>query len=589
MSAVTSFVPEHLDAASWSALEPLVNALQSRPVGSVSELEQWLLDRSEFDAACSESRANLYIAMTCRTDDPATGAAWTRYLDEVPPRLKPASFELDKRQVELCKRFRLPESRYGVLMRDTAVDVGLFRPENVPLETELAKLDQKYDEICGALTVEFDGQTRTLPQMARYQQSTDRGVRESAWRAVAQRRFGERERIDQIFDEMIRLRHRVALNAGFDNFRDWSFKAKKRFDYTPKHCFDFHEAVEKHVVPFNRRLDARRKASLGVEPLRPWDMGVDEHARPPLRPFEGGQQLVEKTRRVYDRIDADFASMFRAMGDNSSNGPANGAQLDLDSRKGKAAGGYQYMRDRSRKAFIFMNAAGLHADVHTMVHEAGHMFHSELCKHDPLVAYRGSPLEFAEVASMSQELLTMPEWDEFYSDKSHADRARREQLEGCVSILAWIAQIDAFQHWLYENPSHTRDQRREAWLYLDRRFGRAVSWEGLEEFRGSVWHRQSHLFGAPFYYIEYGIAQLGALGLWLDSLKSGRPAALAKYRAALSLGGSRPLPELFAAAGLPFEFGPARVADLLGAVEAELRGLPEGPGHAASKPACPHP
>ncbi len=569
------FVPAGLDASTWANLEPLFSALLQRPVESAGDFERWLLDRSELDAACSESRANLYITMTCKTDDTAASGAWTRYLDDVPPRMKPAGFELDKRQVELSKRFPLPPGRYAVLERDTRVEVELFRPDSVPLETELAKLDQKYDEICGGLSVEFDGATRTLPQMARYQQDKDRGVRERAWRAVADRRLKEREAIEAIFDEMIALRQKVAVNAGFDNFRDWSFRAKKRFDYTPEMCFAFHEAVERHVVPFNRAMDERRRKALNLDTLRPWDLAVDEHGRPPLRPFEGGQQLVEKSRRIFDRMDPELGRMFRSLGDNASRGAEGGAMLDLDSRKGKASGGYQYMRDRSRRSFIFMNAAGLHADVHTMVHEAGHMFHSELCKSDPLVAYRHSPIEFAEVASMSMELLTMPEWDEYYTDPSHVARARREQLEQAVGILAWIAQIDAFQHRLYEHPTHSRDERRHTWLALDHRFGRSVDWSGLDDIRGHVWQRQSHLFGVPFYYIEYGIAQLGALGLWLHSLKHGRAEALRLYKSALALGGSRPLPDLFAAAGQPFDFGPARVAEIVSAVEFELAKLGE--------------
>lgn len=569
------FVPGTFDGADWASVEPLGKSLLARAVGSAAEFERWLIDRSDFDAACSEGRANLYITMTCRTDDKAAAGAWTRYIEEVAPRLKPLGFELDKRQVELSERFPLPKERYGVLERDTRVEVDLFRAESVPLETELSKLDQRYDEICGAMTVEFEGETRTLPQMARFQQEHDRGLRERAWRAAAERRARDAEEVESIYDRMVGLRQRVAVNAGFKNFRDWSFRAKKRFDYTPEMCFAFHEAVEKHIVPFNRRADERRRRLLGVDALRPWDLAVDEKKRPPLRPFEGGQDLVSRTRRVFDRMDADLGRMFRALGDNASRGSEGGACLDLESRKGKASGGYQYMRDLSRRSFIFMNAAGLHADVHTMVHEAGHMFHSELCKGDPLVAYRHSPIEFAEVASMSMELLSMPELDEYYADPAHVARAVREQLEGSVGILAWIAQIDAFQHWVYEHPGHTREERRAAWLALDARFGRGVSWEGLEAFRSRVWHRQSHLFGVPFYYIEYGIAQLGALGLWLHSLRHGRAEALRLYRGALSLGGSRPLPELFRAAGQPFDFGAARVAEIVAAVEGELAKLAE--------------
>lgn len=568
---VSSFVPARLDATQWPEIEPLVRDLQERKVGSAAEFEQWLLDRSELDAACSESRANLYITMTCRTDDAAANGAWTRYLDEVPPRLRPASFELDKRQVALSKQFKVDAKRYEVLFRDTAVEVELFRQENVALETELAKLDQRYDQICGEMTVEFDGQTRTVAQMARYLQETDRSVRERAWRGIFDRRLRDKDEIDTIYDTMIGLRDRLAKNAGFASYRDYAFKERRRFDYGVAESMAFHAAIEKHAVPFMRKLQARKKSALGLETLRPWDLGVDEKGRQPLRPFANGQDLLDKTQKVYDAMDPWLAKAFRDMGKNEEPGGC----LDLDSRKGKASGGYQYMRDRARRPFIFMNAAGLHRDVQTMVHEAGHMFHSMLCVEEPLVHYRHSPIEFAEVASMSMELLTIPHWEAYYPNEAERNRARREQLEGAVSILPWIATIDAFQHWVYTNPAHSHDQRNAYWLTLDGRFGAAVSWDGLELHRKYAWQKQGHLFGNPFYYIEYGIAQLGALGLWLMSLEQGPAAALAAYKKALALGGSRPLPELFGAAGLPFDFGDAIVGRIVSAVERELAKLPE--------------
>lgn len=568
---VSTFVPAVLDATRWEAIEPLVRDLQERRVSSASEFERWLLDRSELDAACSESRANLYITMTCRTDDAAANAAWTRYLDEVPPRLRPASFELDKRQVALSKQFKVDPARYEVLFRDTAVEVELFRQENVALETELAKLDQRYDQICGDMTVEFDGQTRTVAQMARYLQETDRSVRERAWRGIFDRRLRDKDEIDTIYDTMIGLRDRLAKNAGFASYRDYAFKERRRFDYGVAESMAFHAAIEKHAVPFMRKLQSRRKAAMKLDVLRPWDLGVDEKGRQPLRPFANGQDLLDKTQRVYDAMDPWLAKSFRDMGKNEEPGGC----LDLDSRKGKASGGYQYMRDRARRPFIFMNAAGLHRDVQTMVHEAGHMFHSMLCVEEPLVHYRHSPIEFAEVASMSMELLTIPHWEAYYPNETERNRARREQLEGAVSILPWIATIDAFQHWVYTNPAHNHDERNAYWLTLDARFGAAVSWDGLELHRKYQWQKQGHLFGNPFYYIEYGIAQLGALGLWLTSLEKGPAAALTAYKKALALGGSRPLPQLFEAAGLPFDFGDAIVGRIVSAVERELAKLPE--------------
>jgi oligoendopeptidase F len=565
--AMTDFVPERLDAARWPAVEPLIQALLEREVSSTGELERWLVDRSEFDAACSEARADLYIAMTCRTDDKGAAGAWTRYIEETAPKLTPAAFELDQRQASLCDQYPLDGERFAVIERDTRADVDLFRQENVPLETDLAKLDQEYDAIAGAMTVEFDGKERTLPEMARFTEETDRGLRERAWRAVSSRRLVDHDAIDSVFDKMIALRAQLASNAGFDDYVGYAYRAKHRFDYGPAQCEAFHDAIERAVVPLVRSIDAQRSAALKVDTLRPWDLGVDIKGRAPLRPFEGGEQLFERSKRVFDRVDPALGAMFTTLN--------AGGQLDLDSRKGKAPGGYQYMRDRSRKPFIFMNAAGLHGDVRTMVHEAGHAFHSLLCEDEPLLHYRHSPIEFAEVASMTMELLTMPEWDEFYSDKANADRARRDQLEGVVLLLPWIATIDAFQHWLYRNPGHTHEARTEAWNGLINRFGRDVSWEGLDDVKAALWQRQGHLFGSPFYYVEYGIAQLGALQLWLMAQEQGRPAAIVAYKRALALGGSRPLPELFDAAGIDFDFSASIVERLMSAVGSALDELPE--------------
>lgn len=569
---VSEYVPFPLDGSRWEVIEPLLRGLLERAVASASEYERWLLDRSELQAACDESRAQLYIAMTCKTDDAAASQAYTRYIEEIPPRLRPMNFSLDTRQADLARRFQLDRRRYEVLDRSTIMSVELFREQNVPIFTELEKLGQDYQKLAGAMTVTFDGEERTLPQMARYQQDRDRAVREASWRAVASRRLADRGAIDAIYDRMLEKRARVAANAGFANYRDYAFKAMLRFDYTPAHCQSFHEGVERHIVPLVRAWNERRRRRLGLGTLRPWDLSVDELGREPLRPFEGGDDLLRKTQRVFDRLDPELASMVRELGENG----APGECLDLDSRKGKAPGGYQYMRDRTRRPFIFMNAAGLHRDVETMVHEAGHAFHSMLCRDEPLVAYRESPTEFAEVASMSMELLTMPALGEYYPGQAEAARARREQIEGhSLTILPWIAQIDAFQHWVYTNPGHAPSARLAQWVALDERFGGGIDWSGLGDERTWQWHRQLHLFLHPFYYIEYGIAQLGALGLWLHALEHGPASALSLYKKALSLGGSRPLPELFAAAGLPFDFGPATIERIARAAERELAKLPE--------------
>jgi oligoendopeptidase F len=533
-------------------------------------------------AACSEAESNLYIEMTCDTEDAAKQEAYSRYIETIPPRLKPLVFELDKRQVELARRFPLDAQRYAVLERDTRAEVELFRDENVPIETELEKLSQHYQQIIGAMTVEFEGREQTLPQMARYQESTDRAVREAAWRTVTERRLRDATQLDATYDKMVELRDRSARNAGFDNYIGYTFKSKKRFDYTPQDCRTFHRAVEEVIVPFMRRQDARRKTRLDLDHLRPWDLTVDPLGRAPLRPFTGGVDLVSRSRRAFEGLDPRLAEMFATLGDGANMRGAAGddgrAMLDLDSRKGKAPGGYQSMRDYSRRPFLFMNAAGVHRDVETMVHEAGHAFHSMLCAGEPLLHYRHSPTEFAEVASMSMELLTMPHWngpEGFYPDREDLARAQRRQMEGSLDTLPWIATIDAFQHWIYSNPRHSALERRRAWLELDDRFGHAVSWDGLEEARETTWQRQLHLYSFPLYYIEYGIAQLGALQLWLRSLEEGPQTAVESYITALRLGGSRPLPELFRAAGLRFDFGPETIRRIVDRVERELEKLPE--------------
>lgn len=573
--AQTDFVPQTLNGADLAEVRPLYIQLIERPVESAEDFERWLLDRSELDAAVSEAGANLYIAMTCDTGDGAKAKAYTTYIETVPPAVKPLSFRLDRRHVELVGRFPRSGRRYEVMDRDIRSEVELYRDANVPIQTELDKLSQKYQTIIGAMTVQFDGQERTLPQMAVYQESTDRALRERAWRAVAERRFEDADAIEEIYDEQIRLRTRIAKNAGFGSFVEYTFRAMRRFDYTPEHCLAFHAACEEVVVPLVDRLDEERQEEMGLDELRPWDLAVDPKGRPPLRPFKDGRELIARSVACFTKLDPRLGAMLSALGDGSeARGSAEGANLDLDSRKGKAPGGYQYNRDRSRRPFIFMNAAGVQRDVETMLHEAGHAFHSTLSRNEPLLHYRTEPIEFAEVASMSMELLTQPHWDAFYADEVERGRAIRQHLKGIVAILPWIATIDAFQHWIYANPSHTYEDRREAWLSLDDRFGRQVSWRGIEEMQETAWHRQNHLFSSPFYYIEYGIAQLGALQLWLRSVEEGPKVAIDAYMAAMSLGGSRPLPELFKAAGLVFDFGPASVERLVARLGKEIDRLP---------------
>ena len=370
-STATSFVPDDLDATQWSNLEPLNRALRERELKCAGCLEQLLLDRSELDSAASEARTNLFIQMTCHTDDDATKAAYLDFVENVDPQLSQAGFELDRKIVSSPHAGDLDTSRYEVLLRDLTADVEIFREENIPLQTEETKLDQQYDETCGAMTVDFEGQERTLPQMAKFLQENDRDLRERAWRGVWERRTRDHVRLHEIFERMIELRATIAQNAGFDNYRDYMFKARHRFDYTPQDCLAFHDAVETVCVPVMRSLDAERAKALKTDPLRPWDLAVDVKGRPPLRPFDGADDLVARSTRLFGKLDPQLRDLFQTL--------QGGGCLDLESRKGKAPGGYQAHRDRTKQPFIFMNAVGLHSDLDTMVHEAGHAFHAILC------------------------------------------------------------------------------------------------------------------------------------------------------------------------------------------------------------------
>ena len=558
-------VPERADLGEWTQIEPLFAAVEKKLSGaqSVAELELALLAWSELSAALDEEGAKRYIAMSCHTDSAEAEKSYLHFVEHVEPETKPRQFRLEQAYLAQPWRAQLPQPRYQVFDRDTQLHVELFRPENVPLETEEAKLGQQYQKLSGSLTVNFRGEEKTLVQMGKLLEEPDRALRQEAWELVAQRRLQEREKFEDIFDELVKLRGRIARNAGFSNYRDYAFQARGRFDYGPKECIAFHNAIETEVMPLLRELQAARREQLQSPALRPWDLSVDPLNRPPLQPFAQVEDMVARTQKIFDQIDPGLAGGFRTMQDR--------CLLDLANRKGKAPGGYQSTLAESRLPFIFMNAVGLQRDVETMLHEAGHAFHALATREEPLYAYRGSPIEFCEVASMSMELLGNEFIEEFYAAPD-AVRARRTHLEGIVSVFPWIATVDAFQHWIYTHADHTRAERSAAWITLMDRFGGDVDWSGHEAVRANLWHRQLHIFLYPFYYVEYGIAQLGALRVWAYS-KRDKAGALAAYQRALALGNSRPLPELFAAAGCPFSFDQATVRPLVQLVKDELAQL----------------
>ena len=571
-----TFVPPAIDLGDWSLIGHLFDQLEARAAqaNSAAELERWLLDWSELNAALDEEASRRYIAMTCHTDSAEAEQAYLHFVEQVEPQVKPRQFALEKTYVAHPRRNALlnivpaaipsaATGRYAVFDRDLKNHVELFRPENIPLETEEAKLCQRYQKLIGAQTVKFRGEEKTLVQMGRYLEEPDRALRQEAWELVAQRRLQDVDQCDEIFDDLIKLRTQIAQNAGFDNYRDYAFRQKGRFDYGPADCLRFHQSIEAEIMPVVCEIQAARRRELELDTLRPWDLAVDPENRAPLKPFSDVGEMVARTQNIFQRLDAGLAAGFQQLQDLKL--------LDLANRKGKAPGGYQSTLAEARVPFIFMNAVGIQRDVETILHEAGHAFHAQATRGEDLYAYRGAPIEFCEVASMAMELLGNEFLEEFYP-VPEANRARKTHLEGIIGFFPWMAVVDAFQHWIYTHANHSPAEREAAYLELMDRFGGEVDWSGWERLRAHSWHRQLHIFLHPFYYVEYGIAQLGALEVWANSRRD-RVKSLQAYKTALALGGSRPLPELFHAAGCSFQFDPATIRPLIQLAGSELKKL----------------
>lgn len=555
------FVPENFDFYAPGGAVVLYEKLLNRTVASTDEMEIWVADRSELDAAFDQSGSVLYIRMTCQTDNPEFAAAYTKFIENIVPAVKPVEDQLNQKYLSLRQQFPYDKKRFEVYDRGLKNDVELFRKDNVPLQRDVQLLSQEYQTICGAMTVKFEGEEKTLPQMSKYLQETDRALRQAAWSATAERRYLEKDRLNSLFDRMLALRREIALNAGCRNFGEYQFKAYHRFDYTPADCKKYHDAVAEIIVPACEKIINRKAGQMGITRLRPWDTQVDALNRPALKPFAEVEDLIYGVGKIFYNINPELGGQFDQM--------ASAKLLDLASRKGKAPGGYQNTLAEIRKPFIFMNAVGVDDDVRTLLHEGGHAFHAFACASQSLYSYRHAPMEFCEVASMSMELLANDFLDEFYSPEEKT-RSIHSHLEDIVQLLAWVAIVDSFQHWIYENPMHTSSDRENKWVEILEKFGgRFLDWGGLEKYEACLWHRQLHIFEVPFYYIEYGIAQLGALQIWLRS-RQDLGKAVADYRQALSLGGSRPLPELFAAAGLKFDFSAETIAPLIKALLNEL-------------------
>jgi oligoendopeptidase F len=558
-----NFLGDEFTVTTWSDLKPHFENLLDRDISSEETLKRWFMDRSELESVIGEDLAWRYIRMTCYTENEEYRKSYQYFIEEIQPQISPVSDRLNKKAAasEFLDTLSNQEG-YDIMIRNLKKEIEIFREENIPLFTEINTEAQKFGQLNGAMTVEINSKELTLQQASVMLMSTDRAVREDVFSKITDRRLQDKDALDALFTKLISLRHQVAQNAGFENFRDYMFTVLGRFDYTPQDCFDFHDAIQHEVVPIQDEFSRQRKVSLSVDNLRPWDKAVDPEGRPALKPFGSSAELTDKTIAVFHRLDPFLGQCIAIMKEMG--------HLDLESRKGKAPGGYNYPLAEIGVPFIFMNATSTLRDLVTIMHEGGHAIHNFLTRNLELNDFKSTPSEVAELASMSMELISMDHWDVFFSDEAELRRAKREHLEDLIETLPWVATIDQFQHWVYLHPGHSPEERREAWDVIFDKFADTVTdWSSLETTKDYLWQKQLHLYEVPFYYIEYGMAQLGAIAVWRN-FRRDPVNGLQGYQNALKLGYLRPIPEIYAAAGIKFDFSREYIKELMQFVRTEL-------------------
>lgn len=559
---VRHFLPESVNLDSWNDIEPFFTNLKSRTINSGNDLQQWLSDYSELDAVIQEHSGWLYIRMTCDTQDKKATDAYIFFVNEIQPKIAPYRDDLNKKLVD-CEFKNELDARYQIYLKQVENQIQIFRQENIPLIAELSVKEQKYGEIAGAMTINENGKTLTLQQAANFLKEPDRNKRDEVYHKIKDRRLQDQKVLDNLFSELVNIRHKIAANAGFINYRDFKFVELDRFDYTPSDCFSFHDSIQRAVVPVLDELTSQRKTELNLPALKPWDLDVDTSGKPDLKPFSKGDELMDKTIQCFYDIHPYFGEVMETL--------KQMKYVDLDSRIGKAPGGYNYPLYEIGVPFIFMNASGSLKDVITIVHEGGHAIHSMLTRDLDFIGFKDLPSEIAELASMSMELISMEHWNFFFTDADELRRAKREQLENIIEALPWIACVDKFQHWLYEHPQHTQEERTTAWISIYRSFSSSVvDWKGEEDAREAIWQKQLHLFEVPFYYIEYGMAQLGAIAVWRN-YKQNPEKAVTDYMNALKTGYTKSISEVYSTAGIRFDFSENYIRELISFVKDELK------------------
>jgi len=540
------FVPEGYQITTWESLQPFYDQLIQADPDTLADLKALLKKASELEAVVSEDMAWRYINMTRHTQDKEAVERYQYFIKDILPHLSIYEDKLNKKIANHPHFESLEDQPYLTYKRSLKRDIELFREENIPLKSEEQSISQEYSSLMGEMSIEHEGKEITLQQAGKFLESRDRSLRKEVWEKIINRRMQDVEKLDDILNKLLNLRHEIAENAGFESFTDYKFAAMKRFDYTAEDTQAFHKAVEEVVTPIYKQMMNERKTRLGLDQLRPWDIAVDIYGDSPLEPFEKGDELIQKSTNILSQLKPELGEMLHLMKEKG--------YLDVDSRIGKAPGGYNYPLMETGVPFIFMNAAGTQNDVITLLHESGHAIHSFVTQDIELNDLKNTPSEVAELASMSMELLAMDYYHHIYQDKSELNRAKKDQLRRAVTIFPWIATIDAFQQWLYDTPDHSREDRYQAWMDLYERFhGDVISWQGYEAVKATLWQKQLHIFEVPFYYIEYAIAQLGALAVW-QNYKQEPKKGLESYLNALKMGYTRPIPQIYQEAGIRFDF-----------------------------------
>lgn len=562
------FLPRNFELTVWGELKPYYDDLLERPIDSVQDLEEWIKDRSELDAVVSESFAWRYIKITVNSGDKEAADSYQYAVQELAPRITSFENQLNNILVNSPYKDQLNQEEYFIYLRGILNSVDLFREDNIPLATEVQLKAKEYGRIFSEMTIGVNGRQMTLQKAGSLLEEPDRNYREGIYHKINQRIRKDSLHLEQLFDDLLVKRHEIAQNAGFENFRDFKFKALGRFDYSVDDCIDFHESIQYEILPIVNDLNKFRKNALDLQALRPWDLHVDTSGKAPLRPFEDSDELVERAITCLSRLNPFFGEAITIMRDKG--------HLDLESRKGKRPGGYNMPLHLSGIPFIFMNATNSLNDMRTLMHESGHAIHSLLTHDYELSSAKRVPSEVAELAAMTMELLSMDHWDIFFENEDDLRRAKIGQLENVLKVLPWIATIDKFQHWIYQHPNHSRTERRSKWLSILHDFSSAeVDRSGLQQYSEYLWHKQLHLFEVPFYYIEYGMAQLGAIAIW-KKYREHPEQAIEQYIDALKMGYTRPIKEIYAEAGINFDFSREYVSELGKFVKEELVQLMDG-------------